>query len=362
MSDDTPDRETRREQAEEVKRLRRRRDADDWAESKPDRISGRLKRGVLRGFGGAIDAGDRFVTGIVEIVHGIIGTFLGVIAGLLIGLLRFVPRGEAFWKGLVSMGMRGMYKSSGGDAVGLIARSNGLLEPVPVKWKPNDPDDPTTPAQWRTKSGETWGPGAEGRGFERMGDTPVALFDEDAQDRGSFLQSRFAEALDLGQKQAVYIPEKVEQIQVEITPDEGKSPTEALADGGFQEARTSYRIADDEWSDKLADVLVDLRSDVGSAMRVSAGKYKEVYQEKVGSEEMQAQELRGRAAEADPQAAKDLMFRVLKWVALIILATHAPEILTMLLGGEGNASSIGSDINPFMILPDLMMQLPGVLF
>lgn len=292
-------------------------------------------------------------TTIVDPVRYALAATLSFVGGFAMSLTRLLPKSEAIYDAMLKAAYKGMHKTSGGDIVGIIARDNGQLDHKPMLWKRSSPDDPTEPDRWVTKEGERWHPGAEGRGFDMVGSTPVALFDEDAEGKGSFLQSRFQAALDLGYKEALFVPDRVEQVVVEVDPeavDEGGP--EAVADGGAVQSQVTYNIPDSEWPDKLADVLVDLSAPNGEAgMRVSAKAYKEVYQEKVGSEEMQMQELRGRAAEADPQSAKDLMFRVMKWIAIIVLASRAPELLALLMGtGVGDAVS---GISPFMVVPYL---------
>lgn len=316
-----------------------------WGERCQNRLAG-----VRPAFGTAFGYGRGVAAGIADLIHLVAGLIVSTVVGFLIGLLKIVPKSEALWRPMVDMGLRGMHKSGGGDIIGIVARPNGI-DLRPMKWKPGDPDDPEDHPRWVDKAGNWWGPGAEGRGFERLGRTPVALFDEDAQEKGSFIQSRFAEALDLGHKDALFVPDVVNQINVLPQGDGYDSPGEEIADGGV--ATQEYTIQPEEWSDRLADTLVDLRSpDDASGMRVSAYKFKEVYQENVGSEEMQMQEFRGRAAEADPKKARDTMFRVLKYILIAVLAARAPETLSLLMGetGMGNAMN---DINPFVVLPHL---------
>lgn len=346
--DDTPDDEEPHETEPEVA------EGDGWVGSHIRPLGASMADSLTGGARAGFDAGYGFGSSIVNGVNYAVSATVMLFTGLLISTLRLVPRGEKLWKGVAQTGIRGFYKSSGGDAIGFIARENGIdLEAV--KWKHSAPDDPSNPNRWVTKSGERWHPGGEGRTPDFIGSTPVVLLDEDATARGSMLQSRYQAALDLGHKDALFVPERVEQVVVQVDPQaaEEGGPA-AIADGGAVAQEISYAIPDSEWPDKLADVLVDLRSPSDAeGMRVSARAYKDVYLEDVGAEEMQMQELRGRAAEADPQKERELMFRVLKWVAIAVLAARAPELLAML--GGSDAGGIISDLNPLWLA---MMALP----
>lgn len=289
----------------------------------------------------------------------------GFASGVAVALTRFMPKSESFWRGVAKRGLRGMYKSAGGDpdAIGFIHRETGELDIEPVKWKQGDPEDPIEPPRWTTKGGEKWHPGTQGPETEFIGRVPVALFDEDSPIKGSFLQSRFQQALDLGQKDQLFVPETVEQIKIEGRIDDIEdfaAGDEAVADGGTVQ-QTVYEIPDHEWPQKMADVLVDLGSPSDNdGLRVSAKQAKEAFQEHVGSEEMQMQELRGRAAEADPNASKEEIKRLIYAVLGTILLIKSPQILSVIFGG-GVGDSLGGALPSLTILPpvwDLFMVVP----
>jgi len=253
---------------------------------------------------------------------------------------RILPYGRTFWASLLKTSLKNMQKSSGGDIVGIIGRGDGRLEFEPMKFKQFD-DEPGSPRRWVAKSGEEWHPGAEGKGWKYVGSTPVALFHETAVPRGSWFQSNYAEALQIGQKEQLVADADVTQ---EIVLDAGDASDkqdvqQAMADGGVNYADQRFRIND---PGLLEDVLVDLDPDDDSqGMRVSTEKYAEVFQEKVGTEEMRMQEARGRAAEVDPESQRDRMFRILKYILGGVVLARSPELLALLMGESGgNLSSV----------------------
>jgi len=202
-----------------------------------------------------------------------------------------------------------------------------------------------------TKSGERWSTGAEDRGHKFLSNVPVALFHETATQRGSWLECNYAEALDLGQKEPLIADADVTQeITIQADPetlDEADSPAEAMADGGVDYTNQRFRIDD---PGMLTDVLVDLHPDDDDVqgMRVSTAKYSEVYPEKTTTEEMQMQEVRGRAAEVDPESQRQMMFRFLKYFLGGVLLARSPEILALLLGDGGTGINAG-EIAPILI-------------
>jgi len=273
----------------------------------------------------------------------------GFLKGFLFAVTRVLPYGRAFWGGVAKLGIKNMRKASGGDVVGIVGRGDGRLTLKPMKFKTFE-DEPGSPQRWVSKDGEEWHPGAEGKGWKFIGSTPVGLFHETAVPRGSWFQSNYAEALQLGNKEQLLVnPNLTQEIVLRADADEAVSnedkARQAVADGGVEFESQSFQV---NRPGMLEDVLVDLDPGDGSqGMRVSTEKYQEVFQEKVGTEEMQMQEARGRAAEVDPEGQREMMFRFLKYFLGGVLLARSPELLALLMGESG--AGVGSSIPPIMI-------------
>jgi len=308
---------------------------DDFVETKPE--------------GPGVNTGETAGSLVTSPIKAIVG----FLRGMLYAVTRIMPYGRAFWSSIAKLGIKNLRKASGGDIVGIVGRGDGRLELKPMKYKQHD-DEPGSPNRWVSKDGEEWHPGAEGKGYKYIGSTPVALFHETAVPRGSWFQSNYAEALQLGNKQQLYADAEVSQeVVINANSDESKAQAaqKAKTDGGI-----NY---DDRWNVEypgmLEDVLVDLDPGDGSqGMRVSTEKYAEVFQERVGSEEMQMQEVRGRAAEVDPESQRDMMFRFLKYFLGGVVLARSPELLALLMGESG--AGVGGSIPPLMI--DALAVMP----
>lgn len=311
-------------------------------------------------------AGAAFAADLLRAVRWPVRYLSGAAVGVSLALSRFFPKSERLWRGVTKRGLRGIYKTASGDpdAIGFIHRETGELDIKPVKWVPAGSDDPEQPPHWKTKDDETWHPGTQGLETEYIGRVPVALFDEDSPVKGSFLQSRFQQALDLGHKDKLFVPELVEKIEIHGHVEDIQdfaAGGDAVADGGSSVTQSSYEIPDSQWPDKLADVLVDLGSpgDHGG-LRVSVKQAKEAFQENVGSEEMQMQEFRGRVAEADPSASKAEIKRLIYAILGTALVVKSPEILQVIFG-SGAGQSLGEAVPSFTVLPpvwDLLAVIP----
>jgi len=281
---------------------------------------------------------------------------VGFLKGMVYTITRIMPYGRAFWGGVAKLGIKNLRKASGGDIVGIVGRGDGKLDLKPMKYKQFD-DEPGSPNRWVSKDGEEWHPGAEGKGWKFVGSTPVGLFHETAVPRGSWFQSNYAEALQIGQKEQLIADADITQeIVINAEPgtdlDDKQEAKQAMADGGVNYQDNRFRIDD---PGLLEDVLVDLDPDDDSqGMRVSTEKYAEVFQEKVGTEEMQMQEARGRAAEVDPESQRDMMFRFLKYFLGGVVLARSPELLALLMGESG--AGVGSSIPPLMI--DTLSVMP----
>lgn len=283
---------------------------------------------------------------VVSPINAVVDMVIGVMTGFAMMLTTIVPKGHKIWSGLYKTALTGMFKTSGADAIGFIARSNGEVEPHPVKWK--RASESGEKSRWVTKdTDEEWGPGTEGRGLERIGKVPVAFFDETSFDRTSMLEARIAEAVDLGQTQDLYRDADIDLVQVTVDNSNAGAGA-AVADGGQNVREQRWEIRD---PGVLDDVLIDLSSEAGDAMRVSWRKSKELLFEKATTEEMQMQEQRGRIAESDPEKQRQKFMKIFFYAMIMVVAAAVgPEFVSAIFGSGGGASG-GSSVVPFFLLP-----------
>lgn len=259
----------------------------------------------------------------------------------LINFGKFIPYSHVFWKGMLKASYKAFYLTSGGDAIAHVWRPNGQVDHKAVKWKGGGDEGEE---KWITKGEEEhWSPGAKGRAVDLIGSVPVIFTSEDAHEVGSEVEARVSEAIDMGD----WVVQR-EDAQIGIVENRTKAQTdggqETAADGGeFQYVPISQNPG------ALKDVLVD----IGSADRfdgkvVSLEKYYEMYQDKVGSEEMKNQEIRGRLAERDDDKYAKMALKFMLIAALIIaIAVLGPRLLGYLFN-SGTGSSVGDSIGLYI--------------
>jgi len=284
----------------------------------------------------------------------ILVTFLRTLArSAATAIFGVLPKGDAFWKGMLKLSAYRYQKAANGDAVAFTHLPNGSVEPESVKYVPGDDVDekPGWSVRGRDK---VWSAASEGRDVERMGKANIIMADEDSHETGSILQCRFAEALELDNIDYLLHDPVVEQ-QITVDATANGDTGSALADGGYQQRNV---LAD---PGEVADGIVDLASEDGhDGMRVSARKYKEVYQEKSSSEEMKNQELRGRLAERDMDDLKSFMWKVMLAASAVALGgLIGPELVAGLFGSGGGGGGGGGGLMPFA-LPPLKMAAIGM--
>lgn len=246
---------------------------------------------------------------------------------------------DRFWGWCMKLVHKGYYKASGADALCYVYRE-GMVTPEPVQWQGAVDGEPP---RWVTRGTKDAWVATTGADVARgPGNVPVIQASEDGIRIGSELQARTAEVVDLGQTYALL--DGVDMTAHLNVPDAG-SAGNAVADGGQNMDFTIDKYG------ALQDYVVDLSNpDPDSdGMVLSWEKYVELEQEKVGSEEMENQEFRGRLAEKDPseQLAWALKFALIVMGGLAAVAFIVYGLPAMLSGASGGGG--GGSLIPFMV-------------
>lgn len=248
-----------------------------------------------------------------------------------------IPLSWKLWKGVATFAITQMHRSAGGDAIGLNATETGV-EPLPVKYNANH--DSEEGPRWVAKESDNWWlAGSEGRGVEYWGRTPLILLDDEGHQRVTVAEARIAEAVDLGHTRPLYANPEIEKIEIwPAKPGQAGADGAAVADGGEEYASSSYRVTD---PGELEDVLID---PIDEGLRVSWRKVKELYQQKVPTEEMQMQEERGRIAEQDPEGDRKFAMKMMFYAMMIVLGaiTLIFVVYPAIVSGGGGGVSLPS--------------------
>lgn len=277
------------------------------------------------------------------------------LGGFIGSLPRLIPRQSKVFRAMAMKSLKGYYKRSGGDALGLDARAGQQLDLVPIKYRSADECDTEAGEKpgWVAKgSDKTWNAASEGRVVDYLGDTPVVALDHDSHVECGWLRPRIGEAIELDNYDGVYTRPQIEpNLNVYAAPDADGG----LATDGGQADNVEMQLQQLALQDPgrwAGDALIDLDSGDGyDGMRVSFRKATEWQSETTSTQEMQMQEdrgyLRGKAGTDGPSMTKLLLI-----CAAIILGSLAIFVLGPELVGSGGGG--GGGINPLMIAPGLL--------
>jgi hypothetical protein len=242
-------------------------------------------------------------------------------------------------------------KTSGADALNLVARANNHIDPQAVAWSPSTEDDPES--YWQSKSGEEkWHPATLGEGVDLLGGkVPVILSHEDNIHSFKPVEASIAEVVDMDKVEDLVHYDQLTHVTVEqqVTPGEGG---QAVADGGVQQRTSEEFVIPEEARHDLKDVLIDPFSPDGTeGYRISWDKTDQMLSETTTTEEMQRQEDRGRIAEMDQSGKKDFVLKALLYCALIIAAVEmGPPLIEAVFGsGGGGGGGGGGGVIPLAL-------------
>jgi len=278
-------------------------------------------------------AGKSFGAGITKFI----ATFLAALAKLplaiLIGITKPIPGLKTkLWKGLTIASLRQYHRNAGGDRLGLEVQPSGELKLTPVKYRSADAIEQDEQPGWKAKGRDkTWRPTTLGQDGYRLGKVPVVPLDTDSWRATSVLESRVAEAVDMGETRPLYDVEKAE-LTAEIDYGNAAGNNAAVADGG-----ANLNVGFEPTSSPVfEDTIIDLGSDDWDGQAVSWEKSKELMLERTGTEEMQNQETRGEIAGQSGRDMQRFVIKVMMIAAgMIALAVIGREVVSMVFAGGG---------------------------
>lgn len=274
---------------------------------------------------------------------GVAGTFnlIGLsIFNFFAAFFRVLPGARHLWRGVAKMALYNHYKKHGGDRTGLTHRPNGQIELEPVKWDPAEDELKKEPGYQSVRRDKTFAAGASGRADVRLGKTPIVLLDEDFATKGSMIESRVMEAIELDKDRPLFTNPEIRKVEVDAQALSGQQP---VADGGFAERDlgdelTSYYV-DDEGV--LEDTLIDIGTgDAWDGQAVSFDRFTDKFAEQAPTERLQMAETRGYLAGMDPDKHRSLMLKIMLIGAAVALGgLIGPELINALFGGGGGGGS-----------------------
>lgn len=242
--------------------------------------------------------------------------------------------GRKIWKGMLARSLHAYHKAGKGDAVGLVRKPSGQIEPTAIRWKTSDETDDDERPGWHARAFDhSWKPDTYGRELPRMGKTPVKPLDLDSWRATSFMEARVAEAVDQGDTRPLY---RVDEANLTATLDYQGGQAGAVADGGAVVNSIEF---DPRGSPVFDDTIIDLGSCDYDGHAVSWNKAKELYAERTTTDEMDQQEQRGFLAGRSKQDMKSWMLKILLiGGAIAALGLIGPELIQALFGGGGGGS------------------------
>lgn len=282
-------------------------------------------------------------------VAGTIAAVMMAFGGL---LMKIIPYGGRFWKGLAVRSIEKYHRRVGGDAVGLLHKPNGHIKLEAVKWTEGDPEEEKRPGWQASGRDKTWTASADGREVDRLGKAPVVLLDESANHRATVVEARVAEALDMGEYQPLYESDRIEvdaTVEPQVDPSAMDADGSAVADGGH----SGWQIDDIRIGDVVDnDAIVDISpEDDHDGQHVSLRKVKETYRHKSDAETMENVKTAAFLAGRANTDMKSFVIKVmLVGAGLAMLGLVGPELVSALFGGGGGGggSTIGLSISPWL--------------
>ena len=311
--------------------------------------------GVSEGFdadriGSAAERGAEAVTSAASAGGYAAGVASGL-AGVMLKTAKLIPKQSRLFRRLAISGMKGYYKRSGADALGIEARPNGELDLVPVSYLASEVTEEGQRPGWQVHGRDrSYDAASMGDSVHYLKDTPLVPLHSDATVESTWMAPRIAEAVELEQYWPIFRNPTFNPVF--NVPGRGRTAGNdaAWADGGQLDA--SDQFSHFEISDPghyAGDAVVDLNSDDGhDGMRISFSKAQDILDERTTSERMDMQEQRGRIMSQLQGGKKEYAMKMLLIAATaIVLSILAVTIGPELVGGGGG----GGSISPLLALP-----------
>jgi hypothetical protein len=299
--------------------------------------------------GSAAERGSEAVTSAAS-ATAYAGGLASGLAGVMLKTAKLIPKQSTLFRKLAINGMKGYYKRSGADALGIEARPNGELDLVPVSYLASEVTDEGQRPGWQVHGRDrSYDAASMGDSVHYLKDTPLVPLHSDATVESTWMAPRIAEAVELDQYWPLFNNAEINPI-FEVPRGQGENPGEVTyADGGQVDMRNQFRGFEVTDPGHYAeDAVVDLQSDDGrDGMRISFSKAQDILDERTTSERMDMQEQRGRIMSQlqggkEAYAMKMLIIAATAIVLSILAVVIGPE----LVGGGG-----GGGINPLLAVP-----------
>lgn len=265
----------------------------------------------------------------------------GAVAGTMLKAAKMIPYTTRLYRRLAIKGLRGYYKRSDADAIGIEKRPNGELDFVPVTYLASEVTDEGQRPGWQVHGRDrSYDAASMGDSVAYLNDTPVVPLHSDATVESTWMAPRIAEAVELDNYWPIFTNPTFQMPQNVAT----NGDQTAVADGGGLNAGDMV-----DPGHYAGDSIVDLDSGSGhDGMRISFSKAQDILDERTTSERMDMQEQRGRIM-SNLQGGKEeyAMKMMLIAGAIIVLAFAALKGIPLLLGSGGG----GGSINPLLAMP-----------
>ena len=277
------------------------------------------------------------------------------LAGAMLKTAKLIPYQARLFRRLALGGLKGYYKRSDADAIGIEKRPNGELDFVPVTYLASEVTDEGQRPGWQLHGRDrSYDAASMGDSVAYLKDTPIVPLHSDATVESTWMAPRIAEAVEMDQYWPVFTNSTLNpvfNIPQQASATGGPQENGALADGGNLQITADdfqgFEVADP--GHYAGDSIVDLNSDDGhDGMRISFSKAQDILDERTTSERMDMQEQRGRIMSQLQGNEEKYAMKMLIVAGLIIVGTFAAiKGIPLLLGSGGG----GGGINPLLALP-----------
>jgi len=273
------------------------------------------------------------------------------VANTMLKAAKLIPYQSRLYRRMAIKGLKGYYKRSSADAIGLEQRPNGELDFVPLTYLASEVTDEGQRPGWQVHGRDrSYDAASMGDSVHYLKDTPIVPLHSDATVESTWMAPRIAEAIEMDRYWPIFTNPQVQavfDVPQAATPDQNGADG-ALADGGQLNPADQFMGFDvTDPGHYAGDSVVDLNSGEGhDGMRISFSKAQDILDERTTSERMDMQEQRGRIM-SQLQGGKEAyaMKMLLIAAAAIVLSIAAVTILPEMLSGGG-----GGGINPLIAL------------
>lgn len=275
------------------------------------------------------------------------------VANTMLKAAKLIPYQSRLYRRLAIKGLKGYYKRSSADAIGLEQRPNGELDFVPLTYLATEVTDGGQRPGWQVHGRDrSYDAASMGDSVHYLKDTPIVPLHSDATVESTWMAPRIAEAIEMDRYWPIFTNPQVQAVfdvpQAATADENGEDG--ALADGGQLNPAEQFMGFDvTDPGHYAGDSVVDLNSGEGhDGMRISFKKAMDIQDERTTSERMDMQEQRGRIMSQIQGDKKGFVWKVfIAALIAIVLSIASVTVLPELLSDGGG----GGGINPLLALP-----------